>query len=208
MELGTFVSKALPWIGAAATGNVPALVAMAAREVSDVLGAKVDPSLASIEAAVRGATPEQMAELKKAEWDFQARMQEAGYRHVEQLASIDLQVLQADKADVAGARASFSKDDRVFWLAWTILGAFSVGMLIIMVGCYLLLTSAVMKDADPSTVAVAAGMIGTLMGYLAANVQQVVSYFFGSSQGSKNSGDAVRQSLQEMLKQLAGRKVS
>ncbi len=68
-----FLKKALPWIGAAATGNVPALIAMAAKTVGDTLGVEVSAEPAAISDAVANATPEQIIALKTAEQTFQRR---------------------------------------------------------------------------------------------------------------------------------------
>ena len=95
MNLGDVLKKALPWIGAAATGNVPALVAMAAKEVGDAIGVKVQPTVQAISAAVQGATPEQMAALQMREMDFKERMQAAGYKHAEDMGRIDLEASRA-----------------------------------------------------------------------------------------------------------------
>lgn len=69
-------SKALPYIASLATGGVPALITTAASAISDVLGAKVEPTLDAIDSAVRGATPEQMAALRKIDADLKTRLRE------------------------------------------------------------------------------------------------------------------------------------
>lgn len=71
-----FAKKALPWIGAAATGNVPALVTMAAAAVSSALGTEVPATPNAVAAAIASATPEQLLALKTAEQDFQLKMKD------------------------------------------------------------------------------------------------------------------------------------
>jgi hypothetical protein len=39
--------------------------------------------------------------------------------------------------------------------------------------------------------AIVSALIGTVVGYVAANAQQVVGYFFGSSKGSADKTDAL-----------------
>ena len=39
--------------------------------------------------------------------------------------------------------------------------------------------------------AIVSALIGTVVGYVAANVQQVMGYFFGSSKGSADKTDAL-----------------
>lgn len=81
-----FIGKALPFIGAAAAGNVPALVAMAAKEIGDAIGSKVEPTQAGIAAAVANATPEQFAAIRQAEQEFALKMRELGYKEATELA--------------------------------------------------------------------------------------------------------------------------
>ena len=49
-----FLKKAAPWITAAATSNVPALVGMAAKTIAGITGGKVGNSVDSIAEAVSG----------------------------------------------------------------------------------------------------------------------------------------------------------
>ena len=76
----------------------------------------------------------------------------------------------------------------------------------VMVVLYMMVSGKV--NADPSTVALVAGLIGTLTGYFASNAQQVVGYYFGSSKGSQTSGNAVREALSETLSQLGAHKTA
>ena len=78
--MNDFLKKVLPYIGAAATGGIPALIGMAAKTVGEVLGAEVGASPDAITQAVLGATPEQMLLLKKAEQDFTLQMQAMGFK--------------------------------------------------------------------------------------------------------------------------------
>ena len=51
------LSTVAPWIGAAATGGVPALVGMAAGELTKAFGKDVKPTVDAIGAAISGASP-------------------------------------------------------------------------------------------------------------------------------------------------------
>jgi hypothetical protein len=44
---------------------------------------------------------------------------------------------------------------------------------------------------DESMKAIVSTLIGTVVGYVAANAQQVVGYFFGSGKGSADKTDAL-----------------
>jgi hypothetical protein len=68
--------KTLPFIGALATGGVPALVMAAAGALTDALGTPVDPTQAGIDTAMKNATPEQLAKLKQIDADLKTKMRE------------------------------------------------------------------------------------------------------------------------------------
>lgn len=158
-----FLKKVAPWIGAAATGNVPALITMAAQAVGGVVGKEVKPTADAIAAAVAGATPDQLLQMKQIDNDFALKMQAAGFEHEDELAKMQYD----DKAN-ARAREVALKDKYVPFLATVVIGSFILAVLAILRGWG----------------KVEAAFAGTLIGYLAANANQVVSYYFGSSAGS------------------------
>jgi hypothetical protein len=138
---------------------------------------------------------EQVVAIKKADQDFAVRMKE-----------LDIDILKLNQAadaaliaDTSDARHQFAGNDNVFLLGCIILGAFGVLMGLVLTGCFFLMTGKV--TVDPGTLAVCAGLIGTVVGYVAANAQQVVSFFYGSSKGSKDSGDRLGAALTESIKQ-------
>ena len=88
------IGAVAPTIGQALGGP---LGGTAAQAIAQVLGCKPDEK--SIEKAVQNATPEQLAEIKKAELDFQARMKE-----------LDVDVFKLETADIQNARQAFKGD--------------------------------------------------------------------------------------------------
>ena len=96
--------------------------------------------------------------------------------------------------DVQDARKY--RDDKVFWLGVIVLGSFMTIMGLTLWGLYALMTK--QFQIDPALIAAVFGLVGSIIGYFAANAQQVVGYFFGSSSGSKQNGDAVRDSIKAM----------
>lgn len=95
MDFSKLLKTALPWIGAAATGNVPALIAMAAKEVSAALGVEVEAKPEAIGQAVAGATHEQIMAMRERDLAFQERMQAMGFKSL-----ADLEALATgDRAD-------------------------------------------------------------------------------------------------------------
>lgn len=160
-DLLGFAKKAMPWIGAAATGNVPALVAMAASAVGDALGTDVQANSGAIAAAVAGATPEQIVALKQADNEFAAKMRELEFTSV-----ADLERIAA--GDRASARlmqiATKSRTPHVLACA--------------VVGCWILIQFALL------VVVIDEGMrelVSRVLGTLDAALMLVLSYFFGST---------------------------
>lgn len=160
MNAGGFIKQILPWIGAAASGNIPALIGLAAQTVAKVTGAKVDANPDSISAAIAGATPDQLLALKQADNDLAEKLQQMGFQHVE-----DLEKIAADDRANARAREVSLRDKFVPLLATFVIGSFTLAVLAIIRGWG----------------KIEAAFAGTLIGYLAANANQVVGYYFGSS---------------------------
>lgn len=190
MDFSNLLTKVLPWIGAAATGNVPALITMAAKEVSDVLGVEVKPEAGAIAAAVANATPDQVIAMRDRDATFQERMQAMGFNHVEELAKIGLQEVQTYVQDTADARAKNAANDKVFYLGVAVLATFGIVMCVCLYGAYRIMTGGI-TIKDVAVVAAVSGFVGTIVGYVAANAQQVIAYFFGSSKGSHDKTTAM-----------------
>jgi hypothetical protein len=156
-----FIKQALPWIGAAASGNIPALVSLAASTVAKVTGGKVEASTDSISAAIAGATPEQLLALKTADNELAEKMQQMGFAHIE-----DLEKIAADDRASARAREITLKDRIPALLAIGItLGFF--GLLALMI---------FHSMPQPSE-----KIIDIMVGSLGAAWLSVVTYYFGSS---------------------------
>ena len=183
-----------PVLGTALGG--PLAGAAIAELASALLGNK-DATEADVATAIASGrlTGEQVVAVKQAGIAFDTRMRE-----------LDIDVLKINQAadaaliqDTADARHTFGAHENVFVLGCIILGAFGALMGLVLTGCFFLMTGRV--TVDPGTLAVCAGLIGTVVGYVAANAQQVVSFFYGSSKGSKDSGLAMGAALTESIKQ-------
>jgi len=192
--MNDFLQKVLPWLGAAATGGVPALVVMAAKTVSEALGADIKPEAGAIASAVAGATPEQIAALKDKDNEFMLRMQALGFQNTQEMAKLALQADAATMADVQDARAKHAQNANVFRLGVVILLTFAIMVALSLWGSYLLLSGGITVK-DVGIVAAVFGFLGSLVGYAAANAQQVVSFFFGSSKGSSDKTDTLAKAL-------------
>lgn len=200
-----FLAKALPWIGAAATGNVPVLVGLAANAVAGAVGAPVDAHPDAIAAAVAGATPEQIQQLQQADADLALKMQSLGFSHAEEMARIGLQQDQASIDDVKDARRANAGNEQLWLIAWCVLVTFALVMAGVLVGCYFMLTGTVAVK-DVALVAAIAGLVGSIVGYVAANAQTVINFLFGGSLGSRSSAGALADSVKQSIQQLGAAK--
>lgn len=170
-----FLKTVLPWIGAAATGNVPMLVGMAANQLSGVLGVDVKPTADAISRAFAGATAEQLQAAKLADQDFALKMQALGFQQVKDLEAMAM----ANTADARNMAAKTGDINTPRYLA------------VFAVVCFIGLVLAVMKGAQP-----AEGMKDTfliLVGAAIAVFKDVYGYYFGSSSGSRENQEALRK---------------
>ncbi len=180
--LGPLGGMALKTIAAAVTGNAEA----SEDEVAEALASGT-------------LTGEQIVALRTANNQFELDMQ-----HMQiDLAQLNAQTELAYVTDTSNARATFGGNENVFVLGVCILISFAVLMGAVLLGCFLLMTG--YFKVDPNVAAICSGLIGTVVGYVAANAQQVVSYFYGSSKGSKDSGAAIASALTDTIKQAGAK---
>ena len=158
MKLGilkTLVGTVAPTIGTASGGPMGG---MAANMISEVLGC--DPEPKKIQKAMEAATPEQLAELKKVETDFEIKMKE-----------LDIDLFALETADVQDARSRFSKD----WTA-RIIGVSVVGGFM---GYIFLVT---LQPPEQNSEA----LINLVLGYLGGLASAIISFYFGASNKQDN----------------------
>ena len=146
------VGELAPTIGAALGGPVGGA---AAGMLANVLGC--DPTPQKIERALQQATPEQLAEIKKAELDFEVRMKE-----------LEVDVFALETKDTQDARKNFSRD-------WT---ARVIGLVMVFFFCGYIAMITIMPPEQNSM-----ELINLVLGYMGGLVSAVVSFYFGSSQG-------------------------
>lgn len=128
---------------------------MAANVIADVLGVKPEPK--ALNQAIQNATPEQLAEIKKAELDFEAKMKE-----------LDVDIFALETADKQDARQKFSKDWTTRIMGIAVLGGF--------LGYIFLVT---LQPPEQNSEA----LINLVLGYLGGLASAVVSFYFGASNG-------------------------
>lgn len=162
MDWKKIVSAVAPALGTALGGP---LAGLAVSTIGDALVGKPTVADGEIVAALTAGGPDALARLREADRQFAARMREL---------DIDLERLhQADRASARDREARTSDRWTPRILAGVILGGFMgvVGYVI---------TGRAAGLTDP----LVAGLVGTLIGYVSAKADQVVSYYFGSSSGS------------------------
>ena len=149
-KLKGIINAVAPTIGQALGGPLGGLASQA---ISNVLGVKNDSK--SIENALAHATPEQLAEIKKAELEFEKQMKE-----------LDVDVFKLENEDFQDARKTFAGDWTPKIFAMTIvLGFFAF--------VFYIVSDDWNREMEP--------LLNIILGGLLANVASVSSFYFGNS---------------------------
>tara|TARA_R100001082_G_scaffold19983_1_gene9741 strand:- start:4565 stop:5044 length:480 start_codon:yes stop_codon:yes gene_type:complete len=131
---------------------------MAANMISEVLGVPNNPK--AIEKGIADATPEQLAEIKKAELSFEAEMKK-----------LEVDVFALEAQEKQDARRHFSKD----WTA-RIIGIATIGGFL---GYIFLVT---LQPPEQNSEA----LINLVLGYLGGLASAIISFYFGASNSTKD----------------------
>lgn len=174
MNLGNVLKTVAPWIGTALGGP---LGGIAVEAIANVFGLS-DKTEASLKNAISGATPEQLLALKQADQDFAIQMRQLGINEIK-----DLESLAAADRDSARKREISVGDWTPRILAYIIITGF-LGAL-----------TAVLSGKTP----VDSVLAGTLIGYISAKAELVLTYYFGSNAASEARA-AARLNLPEVTK--------
>lgn len=161
MDLGVFgklIQNVAPTIATALGGPV---AGMAVKALSNALFGHENGSEDDIMNALSTATPDQIAAIKRIDNDFKVKMKEL---------DIDLVRIAAD--DRASARTMYAETKT--WLVPTLATVITCSFVCVTIGT--LMGYAKIESA----------MAGTLIGYLSAKAELVLSFYFGSSSGSEN----------------------
>lgn len=143
------VGTLAPTLGTALGGPVGGA---AAGVLAEVLGC--DPTPQKIERALQAATPEQLAEIKKAEIGFETRMKE-----------LEVDVFALETADIQDARKNSD---------WT---TKAIGLIMVLFFCsYVGLITLLPPEQNSME------LTNLVMGYLGGLVSAVISFHFGASQ--------------------------
>jgi len=105
--------------------------------------------------------------------------------------SAQTKVVIEDRMD---ARKSNSGRKEVWDIAVVILATFAVMMGLVLYGCWMILQGGI-SIKDVSVVAAISGLVGSVVGYVAANAQTVVNFIYGGSLGSERKTDALSSAV-------------
>jgi len=149
-KLKGIIGAVAPTIGSALGGP---LGGAAMQAVAQVLG--VDPNPRSVERALSTATPEQLAEIKKAEIAFETRMKE-----------LEVDVFALETEDIQHARNAHKGDwtPRVIAL-----------VCVLFFGGYIYMVTIMPPEQNSEAV------INLVLGYLGGIVSAIISFYFGAS---------------------------
>ena len=153
--LKNLLGAVAPTLGTALGGPMGG---MAANVISEVLGVPNNPK--AIEKGIADSTPEQLAEIKKAELAFEAEMKK-----------LEVDVFALEAQEKQDARRHFSKD----WTA-RIIGIATIGGFL---GYIFLVT---LQPPEQNSEA----LINLVLGYLGGLASAIISFYFGASNSTKD----------------------
>lgn len=136
-------------------------------------GASTDEKKDVLSAAILGATPEQLLQLRQADIDFQVQMSKIGFENAEALATLTVK-----DRDSARQREVSVKDYTPRILGYLIVAAF-LGI------AYGVMFHKMTADSV---------LAGTIIGYVSAKAEQVVAFYFGSSSAQEHTTTLLSQS--------------
>lgn len=168
------VSAVAPALGKALTVVNP-MAGLAMQAVSAAFLDKPDGSEDEIAAAVASASPDQLLLLKQADNQFQIDLERIG---------VDLaKIAQQDRDSARKREVALGGYSNQVIAGVLILGFFAV-------------IYAIFKDKS-LLVGEAALLVGVIFGQLSAKIDQIVSYFFGSTKGSAAKTEIIARGAQK-----------
>ncbi|AQG98665.1 hypothetical protein A9R05_07560 [Burkholderia sp. KK1] len=109
---------------------------------------------------------------------------------------------QTEVSDRQDARSKLAANGALWWIAALVLVTFAVIMTAVLAGSWTLLKGGI-TIKDVSVVAAISGLVGSIVGYVAANAQTVINFLFGGSMGNEKNAGALAQSVQTATQALA-----
>ena len=170
-SLGSTLLGIAPALANAVLPGVGGVVAgCAIKAISGALGLDADPADGKAvqrlsDALSAGLGPEQLAALKQADQEFEIQLKE-----------LDVDVTRIHQADRDSARAMQVRTRS--WTAPALAALTMVAFIAAIAGVFYLAVDDQPLDATVAT------LVGAVVGYASAKADQVISFFFGSSEGA------------------------
>lgn len=143
-------------------------------------------------------TPEIIANVRAADQKHAEIMSQQGIDIAKINADHEIALQQSVVDDRKSARQANSGRDALWWIAAIILVTFAAIMAAVLYGCWQILQGGI-TIKDVAVVAAISGLVGSIVGYVAANAQQVTGFLFGGSLGSEKKTDALANSVQSAI---------
>ena len=145
-----------------------------------------------------GMTPDIIAAVRAADQKHAEIMGQQGIDLAKM--NLDFEAAQTKVVieDRMDARKSNAGRKEVWDIAQVILATFAVMMGVVLYGCWTILQGGI-TIKDVSVVAAISGLVGSVVGYVAANAQTVVNFIYGGSLGSEKKTDALAASVQQAI---------
>lgn len=170
MDLIQVLKAVSPWIASTIAGPLGGLAVQAA---ADALGLS-DKTLAAVQGAIAGVTPEQLLALKTADQGFALQMQALGFKQISDLEAI----AAGDRKDAR----DMLKTTRS-WVPAALSGFVTVGYFTILIG----LMTGVMAISDSQAMLLMLGSLTTAWGV-------VMAFWFGTTADSGRKTELLAQS--------------
>lgn len=140
--------------------------------------ASTDDRQSTLAAAISGATPEQLAAMRKADQDYALAMAQAGFKDTETLASLTVQ----DRVSARDMQVSTK----------SMMAPILAGLII---GGSLCAAGAILMGKVNYANTTEATMVGTVIGYLFSEAKAVLSFYFGSTSDTGQVNDLLAKSV-------------
>ena len=145
-----------------------------------------------------GMTPDIIAAVRAADQKHAEIMGQQGIDLAKMNLDFESAQTKAVIEDRIDARKSNAGRKEVWDIAVVILTTFAVMMGLVLYGCWMILQGGI-SIKDVSVVAAISGLVGSVVGYVAANAQTVVNFIYGGSLGSEKKTDALAASVQQAI---------
>lgn len=142
-----------------------------------------------------GLSPEIRAKLIEAENEVKLAVIAADVKKAEMAVDVEKSYI----TDVANARASNANTTGILNLGYFINFASYSVIILVLCGCYWLISGKTMATVDPALAAIVGGLVGGVVQWLMSNAAQANSFFFGSSPTARANSAALAASVSEAV---------